>query len=106
MNEDLDMNGASADKRFFHVDDGGASYYLVARDIGHAKQLLRDSRVEFTADDGASYPIDAPEVADVEWREMSSQDAANKCVWLGDDGAPPQAKLSSCDVGDWFTSEI
>lgn len=97
---------ASSDKRFFHVDDGGASYSLVARDIGHAKQLLRDSGVEFTADDGASYPIDAPQVADVEWLEMSSQDAAKKRVCLGDDGTPPQSVLAACDVGDWFTSEI
>jgi hypothetical protein len=95
-----------ADKRFFHADDGGASYYLVAHDLGHAKQLLCDSGVEFTAEDGFSYPIDAAEVADVEWREISAQDAARKRVWLGDDGTPPQSVLSACQLGDWFTSEI
>lgn len=94
------------DKRFFHVDDGGASYYLVARDLEHAKQLLHDSGVEFTADDGASYSIDAAEVAGVEWREISAPDAAKKRVWLGDSGAPPQSILSACEVGDWFTTEI
>jgi hypothetical protein len=97
---------AIADKRFFHVDDGGASYYIVARDLEHAKQLLRDSCVEFTADDGDSYPIDAPEVAGIEWREFSAQDAAKKRVWLGDDGSPPQSVLAACAVGDWFTSEF
>ncbi len=95
-----------ADKRYFYVDDGGASYFLVARDLPHAKQLLRDHGVEFTADDGASYPIDAPEVADVSWREIPAQDAARKRVWLGDNGAPPQSVLAACDLGDWFTSEF
>jgi hypothetical protein len=97
---------AEPSKRFFHVDDGGASYYLVAVGLGHAKQLLRDCGVEFTAEDGFSYPIDAPEVADVEWREISAQDAAKKRVMLGDDGAPPQSVLAACNLGDWFTSEI
>lgn len=95
-----------APKRFFHVDDGGASYYLVAHDIEHARQLLRDCGLEFTADDGYSYPIDAPEVSGVEWREISAQDAARKRVWLGDDGTSPQSVLAACAVGDWFTSEI
>jgi len=94
------------DKRFFHLDDGGASYYLVARDLEHAKQLLRASGVELTADDGWSYPIDAPEVADVDWSEISAQDAARKRVMLGDDGTPPQSVLAACQIGDWFTSEI
>ena len=100
------MTTATVDKRFFHVDDGGASYYLVAKDLEHAKQLLRDSGVEFTAEDGFSYPIDAVEVAEVEWREISAQDAARKRVMLGDDGTPPQSVLSACNLGDWFTSEI
>ena len=93
-------------KRFFHVDDGGASYVLVARDLEHAKQLLRDSGVEFTADDGNTFPVDAPEVAGVEWREISAHAAAKRRVWLGDDGAGPQSVLAACELGDWFTSEI
>lgn len=95
-----------AEKRFFSVDDGGASYYFVASNLEHAKQLLRDVGVEFTAEDGFSYPIDAPEVAEVEWREMSAQDAARKRVRLGEDGAPPESVLAACQIGDWFTSEI
>jgi len=94
------------DKRFFHVDDGGAIYYLVARDLEHAKQLLRDAGVEFTSDAGDSYPIDDPEVAGAEWREITAQDAAKKRVWLGVDGAPPQSVLAACSIGDWFTSKI
>jgi hypothetical protein len=65
------MSTVASDKRFFHADDGGASYCLVARDLDHAKQLLRDAGVEFTSDDGFSYPIDAPEVADAAWRATS-----------------------------------
>jgi len=97
---------AQADKRFFVVDDGGASYCLVARDLEHAKQLLRDAGVEFTSDDGNSHPIDAPVVAGIGWREISAEDAAKKRVRLGDDGAPPQSVLAACAIGDWFTSEI
>lgn len=96
----------ATDKRFFRVDDGGAIYFLVALDLDHAKQLLRDSGVEFTAEDGYSYPIDAPEVAAAEWREISAQAAARKRVWLGDDGAPPQTVLAACSVGEWFSSEM
>lgn len=93
-------------KHFFHVDDGGASYYLVARDLDHAKQLLRDSGVEFCDEDGESHPIDAPEVAVVAWREISAEDASRRRVWLGDSGGAPEAMLSACEVGDWFTSEF
>jgi hypothetical protein len=100
------MTTMTTDKRFFHVDDGGASYYLVARDLDHAKQLLRDAGVEFTAEDGDSHPIDAPEVADVRWREISVADAATRRVWLGDSGGAPQVALAACAIGDWFTSEI
>jgi hypothetical protein len=100
------MIDVTVGKRFFHVDDGGASYYLVARDLGHAKQLLRDCGLEFTADSGESYPIDAPEVAHVEWTEISAHAAAERRVWLGVDGAGPQSVLAACEIGDWFTSEI
>lgn len=106
MTADTTADTMAADKRFFYVDDGGASYALVARDLEHAKQLLRDSGVEFTADDGDSYSIDAPEVSGVEWREISAHDAAKKGVMLGDDGAGPRSVLAACEIGDWFTSEI
>jgi hypothetical protein len=100
------MSVDASDKRFFHVDDGGASFFLVARDLEHAKQLLRDAGVEFTSEAGDSYPIDAPEVATAVWREISLQDAENKYVWLGDNGGAPRAALAACDLGDWFTSEF
>ena len=95
----------SSDKRYFNADDGGASFYVVARDLKHAKQLLRDAGIEFTSDGGDSYPIDAPEVASATWQEISALDAAKKRVWLGDDGAPPQSVLAACEIGDWFSSE-
>lgn len=94
------------DKHFFSVGDGSASYYIVSRDLEHARQILRDYGVEFCDEAGDTHPIDAPEVAGVEWREISAEDAAKKRVWLGDDGAPPQSVLAACPVGDWFTSEI
>ena len=100
----LDMT--TTDKRFFLADDGGASYYLVARDLEHAKQLLRDAGIEFTSEDGASYPIDHPEVADATWREISAQDAARRRVRLGENGASPESVLAACALGDWFTDLI
>jgi hypothetical protein len=45
-------------------------------------------------------------VADVDWREISAQDAAKRAVWLGEDGTAPQSVLAACPIGDWFTSEI
>jgi hypothetical protein len=92
-------------KRFFAVDDGGVSYYIVSRDLEHAKQLLREVGVEFASEDGWSHPIDAPEVASIEWKEMSAEVAAQKRVWLGDGGTAPQAILAACEIGDWFSSE-
>lgn len=95
------------DKHFFHLTDGGATYLLVAQDLPHAQQLLRDAGVELTADDGSSYPVDAPEVGSARWRELSAAAAAEKHVWLGtaDDGKSPRVPLTDCAVGDWFCSE-
>lgn len=93
-------------KRFFHVDDDGAAYYVVANDLDHAKQILGEVGVELCDKDGDSYPIGSPEIADIEWQEISEQDAARRSVWLGVDGAGPRTVLSACEVGDWFTSEI
>jgi len=98
--------GSRKHKRFFSVCDGGSRYVVVACDLVEAKQILHDVGIEFTTASGVSYPIGAPEVSDVEWRELSSQDSTTRHVWLGDGGVPPQSGLAICDLGDWFWSVI
>lgn len=99
-------HGVLGPKRFFHVDDGGASYSMVARDQEHAKSLLRDLGVEFTDESGDSAPIDDPRFADLEWKELSIEEAQKRIVSLGDSGAGPKSPLADCVVGEFFTSEI
>lgn len=99
-------HGVLGPKRFFHVDDGGATYTMVARDQEHAKSLLRDVGVEFTDESGDSAPIDDPRFADLEWKELSLEQAQKRIVSLGDSGAGPKAPLAECTIGDFFTSEI
>jgi hypothetical protein len=94
-------------QRYFHVDDGGARYWIVASDLDGAKQILRDHGVEFTKEDGGSAPIDDPAFADLEWDEVSADLASTKTVHLED--APTEAeskcKLSECIIGDFFCTE-
>ena len=99
-------HGVLGPKRFFVVDDGGASYYLVARDLDHAKSLLRDHGIEFTDDSGESAPIDDPRFESLEWLELSLEVAKKKIVTLGDSGAGPKSPLADCAIGEFFTSEI
>lgn len=92
-------------KRFFHVDDGGDSFTIVARDVEHAKQILREHGVEFTKDDGYSAPIDDPEFAELEWREMSPRWVARTRVHLDDSPGSKSWPLADCALGDFFSSE-
>lgn len=92
-------------KRFFHVDDGGDSFTIVARDVEHAKQVLRDHGVEFTKDDGYSAPIDHPEFASLEWREMSPAWVRRTRVHLDDNPKSTPVSLAECALGDFFSSE-
>lgn len=91
-------------KRFFAVDDGGDSYTIVARDVEHAKQILRDHGVEFTKDDGDSAPIDHPEFAALKWHEISAERVARTTVFL-DDGRN-KIPLVDAELGDFFSSEF
>lgn len=91
-------------KRFFTVDDGGASYTFVARDVEHCKQLLRDVGAEFTKEDGDSAPVDDPAFADLDWQEHTQDDA--KCIRCHpDDGGKPAQPLTTYELGTWFSSE-
>lgn len=88
-------------RRFFTVNDGGATYFLVARTVDHARQLLRDSGVEFTDDDLCSASVDDPRFAHLVWTELTA-DRAAEIVTHGEDGTRP---LSERELGDWFCTE-
>lgn len=91
-------------KRFYTMDDGGASYSFVARDVDHCKQLLRDVGVVLTKDDGDEGSIDDPEFADLEWRELTQEEATRlKCH--PDDGGKPAQPLTTYELGAWFCSD-
>ena len=86
-------------KRFFRLDDGCVSYLLVARDLDHAKQLLRESNCMFGP---GELPLDA--AATLTWSEMDAAQVVQKqrCHTEDARGCIP---LAEADVGDWFCSE-
>lgn len=91
--------------RYFHVDDGGCDYYLVARDREHARSLLLDAGVEFVDDDGVCYPLSEPATdLFVNWVELTPEQASLKRCHLNDNDGNVKP-LSECDLGDWFSSE-
>ena len=92
-------------KRFFHVDDGGDSFTIVARDVAHAKRILLDHGVHFTKEDGYSAPIDHPQFDELEWREMSPSWVARTRVHLDDNPNSKSVPLDECQLGDFFSSE-
>jgi hypothetical protein len=91
-------------KRFFGVDDGGASYWIVARDPDHAKRILLDAGVEFTDDDGDTSAIDDPRFAMLDWVELPAERAAETYCW-SEDGCGEHKPLTQYAIGDWFCSE-
>jgi hypothetical protein len=95
---------AGVTKRYFGVDDGGASYWIVARDLDHAKQLLLDAGVDFTDDDGDTAAINDPRFASLEWEEISPERASQVMCW-SEDGRGKYQPLAEYEIGDWFCSE-
>jgi hypothetical protein len=87
-------------KRFFHLDDGGAEYLVVARNQEHAEQIMRDSGIEFS---DPSAPYDDARDALI-WIEMGTDDVARRmrCHTESDRGVIP---LVDAELGDWFCSE-
>lgn len=90
-----------ADKRFFvATDDGDVDYSVVATDLDHAKNILRESGVEF-GDPGR--PLDE---ANLEWSEMSLERAQQvRCQTAESDNDRGVIPLSEADLGEWFCSE-
>ena len=85
--------------RYFTMQDGGASFVIVAHDLPHALKILVDAGLEVTDDGGDSMPVGQAD--HLEWGEIQPHEAATRTV-QHDNGPRP---LTSCDIGDWFSSE-
>lgn len=105
-NEAIGEDGKVIPKKFFEVDDGsGVDYTIVARDVEHAKEILRSHGVEFTKEDGYSASIDHPEFASLEWRELLLEQAEVKMTIEDGGNQPYRAPLSQRRLGDFYCSE-
>lgn len=98
-------------KRFFECDDNGCDYLIVATDMDHAKQIMRDARVEF-GDPGV--PLD--QAVGLAWRELPIERADRIRCDVSDSDDPMASRvrvplriglipLSDCEIGEWFCSE-
>lgn len=88
------------EKRFFHLDDDGCIWYLVvARDLEHAKQTLREVHCLFGP---AESPMDAADT--LTWTEMDAARVSGyrRCATQDDRGV---IALADAEIGDWFSSE-
>jgi hypothetical protein len=95
-------------KRFFKFDIDGASYWVVAVDLPHARRVLRESGTEFGQE---GRPFDEiKENGLVTEQELSHEQAfKTRCDWSDhddDSGKLHGTKhLTECEVGEWFSSE-
>lgn len=91
-------------KRFFNLEDDHANYVVVARDLEHAEQIMRETGIEF------SYPsvsYDEAKASGVfDWSEMSDERVASTRVHRQEAEHPDPVPLAASDVGDWFCSEF
>lgn len=90
----------SAVSRFFRFDDGGATYWVVATDLEHARRILRGTDIEF--DDGLSFDK-AMEKGAIVCTELTRERA--EALKATDEHDGTTRKLAECDVGSWFSSE-
>jgi hypothetical protein len=92
-------------RRYFVFDDAGASYFVVATDIYHARAVLSAAGCEF-GDHGKRGPrplAEAEADGDVTWKEIDASEAFRKrCCTDDGRGTIP---LTQADLGDWFCTE-
>lgn len=87
--------------RYFHFDDGGVTYTVVATDLEHARKILRDSGTEFNTYDGDVCSFDDAKLTVVEWTlEKAST------VLMNDEDRGGKHLLHTYGPGDWFCSEF
>ena len=115
MSATKDHVALSTGRRFFHCDDNGISYSVVARDQEHAEKLLRDSGIEFpmieSKDKDGNPSLDAQYAEPPEWREYEPGRPATIRVHkeiVGMDGRHFETvvTLDQCDMEEWFSSEF
>jgi hypothetical protein len=100
-------------KRFFECDDNGEAWWaIVALDLNHAKQILRNSGVKFRF---PSLPLHRI-ASGVTWRELTIEEADRMRCDLSDMDPPLCDRvripyriglipLADCEVGEFFFSE-
>jgi hypothetical protein len=89
------------EKRFFvATDDSYVDYTVVAVDLDHAKNVLRDSGVEF------GDPSVTLDKAHLDWSEIPLQRArAIRCQTAESDNNRGVIPLAEADIGEWFCTE-
>ncbi len=92
----------TTEKRYFMLDDSGhVQYFIVATDLLHAKQVMRESHCLFGPLE-VSFDQASPEV--LTWTQMSADDVAKKARCHTDDERGTIA-LVDAQIGDWFCTE-
>jgi hypothetical protein len=91
-------------KRFFKFDIDGASYWVAAVDLPHARRVLRESGTEFGQE---GRPFDeTKENGLVTEQELSHEQAfKTRCDSSEDGKGHGTIPLSECELGEWFSSE-
>lgn len=86
--------------RHFRVDDDGVTWWIVAVNLDHAKELLRRNCDAF-GQEGVSF-----DKAILDWVELTAEavDTVTRCSRETRDGVVT-APLSQCHIGDVFCSE-
>jgi hypothetical protein len=89
-------------QRYFSMDDG-VRYTVVARDLEHAEQILRESGTEF-GQYGSTYE-EAKSNGEVDWEEIPDERVWRMRVHRGEPGEVDPVPLATCKIGEWFCSE-
>jgi len=92
------------DKRYFTADDrNDTNYWVVATDLDHAKQVLRDVGLKFG--DPSVKLDEAVRLGDLTFAEVTAERAAQIKCDLTEDGRDKDVPLSDLAIGEWVASE-
>lgn len=92
----------TSDKRFFRIDDDGCvSWWIVATDLNHAKDIVRKMGAGFGQE--GTFHDDALEQGLIEWSEMTPDEVSKMRRMTREHG--DTRPLDECEIGDAFRSE-